>query len=329
MVTFRALQGLAGGTIIPLSLTGIMTLLNKEQRPVGMSLFAIAATCAPTIGPALGGWLAESYGWQWIFFINLFPAILLLFVIQHCIPSSSRFKAAINFSDWAGLLLLLPALAALEVFLEEGNSHHWFNTEWIVAAAIVASTGLIGFCITQIQSTKPLINIKLLSHSELMFAYCSILGLGMALYGSIFLITQYHAQVHGFSTLQIAKILLWMGIPQILILPFMPKLTTRIPPKISVIFGFLLFLTGTLFSTPPTVDFAGEYFYVNQLIRAAGQPFIFVPLSLLVTKHLSSEDIPSASIMVDIALAIGGALGIALLSIIIERKTSLHFNEMS
>ncbi|WP_257265384.1 DHA2 family efflux MFS transporter permease subunit [Endozoicomonas sp. ONNA2] len=329
MIAFRALQGLAGGTMIPLALNGIMSLLPKEKRPIGMSLFAIAATCAPTLGPVLGGWLTEHHGWQWIFYINLVPAIVLVMAVLNGISVHHQRSSENAPVDKAGILLLLPALAALEVFLEEGNSHDWFDTPWITAAAIIAITGLIGFCLCEARTQKPLVNLSLLRIPGIPWCYWAIFGLGMALYGSIFLIAQYHARVQGFTPMHIAQILLWMGIPQLIILPFMPGLTKILPAELCVMVGFLLFLAGTLMNTPLTIDFAGEHFYLNQIIRAIGQPFIFVPLSLMVTRHVPAAEAASASILVDIFLAIGGASGIALLSTLLDRSQDHFYHGMS
>lgn len=330
MIAFRAFQGLSGGTMVPLALIGIMSLLPKEKQSIGMSLFAIAATFAPTLGPALGGWLTEHHGWRWIFYINLIPSILLVMAVSSGIKSTNHPAEQENSHiDKIGILILLPALAALEVFLEEGNSYGWFDTPWITAAGIIAITGLIGFYLYESRTENPLVNLALLRIPSAHFCYWAIFGLGMALYGSIFLITQYHANVQGFPPLQIAHILLWMGLPQLIILPLMPRLMKILPVELSIIVGFLFFLTGTLMSTPLTVDFAGEYFYLNQVIRAIGQPFIFVPLSLVVTRHIPASDVVSASILVDIFLAIGGTTGIALLSILLERAKDHNYHEIS
>ncbi|WP_211829658.1 DHA2 family efflux MFS transporter permease subunit [Kistimonas asteriae] len=326
MVVFRSFQGLAGGTLIPLALTSIMTLLPQQQRTTGMACFAIAATCAPTLGPALGGWLAETWGWRWIFLINIPPALLLIAMVAKGIPAAAPAKK--HTIHGTGLLLILPGLAALEIFLEEGNSHNWFETPWITACGIIALIGIVLFCLTEYRARHPLINLKLLNDHRVHLCCWAVFGLGMALYGSIFLITQYHALVQGFSPGHIANVLLWMGIPQLMVLPFMPRLLKTINADASVIAGFLLFLTGTLLSTPLTSDFAGEHFYINQIIRAIGQPFIFVPLSVLITRHVPDHDAPSASMLVDVFLAIGGATGIAVLSTVLERRMDLHYHNL-
>ena len=73
MIAMRGLQGFAGGVLIPMAFTLILTKLPQPQQPVGLALFALSVTFAPAIGPTIGGYLTENYGWQTIFFVNLVP----------------------------------------------------------------------------------------------------------------------------------------------------------------------------------------------------------------------------------------------------------------
>src|SRR5690348_12660645 len=81
MIVLRAFQGFAGGVLIPLAFTIIITVLPKSKQPIGMALFAISATFAPAIGPTIGGYLNENYGWQYIFYVNLAPGALMVMML--------------------------------------------------------------------------------------------------------------------------------------------------------------------------------------------------------------------------------------------------------
>ena len=75
MIAMRGLQGFSGGVLIPMALTMVTAKLPKAQQPIGLAMFAIAVTFAPAIGPTIGGYLTENYGWQTIFYVNLLPSI--------------------------------------------------------------------------------------------------------------------------------------------------------------------------------------------------------------------------------------------------------------
>src|ERR1700743_969998 len=78
MIALRAVQGFTGGVLIPMAFTLIITLLPKAKQPVGLALFAISATFAPAIGPTIGGYLTENWGWQYIFYVNIVPGALMV-----------------------------------------------------------------------------------------------------------------------------------------------------------------------------------------------------------------------------------------------------------
>jgi DHA2 family multidrug resistance protein len=78
MILFRVLQGFTGGVLIPLSFVAILTYLPASKQPIGMALFTVTATFAPAIGPLLGGWLTDNYGWPFIFYMNAIPGVLMI-----------------------------------------------------------------------------------------------------------------------------------------------------------------------------------------------------------------------------------------------------------
>jgi DHA2 family multidrug resistance protein len=73
MILFRASQGFTGGVLIPMALTVTLSTLPRSKQPLGFALFGMTATLAPSIGPSIGGWLTDNFGWEWVFYINLFP----------------------------------------------------------------------------------------------------------------------------------------------------------------------------------------------------------------------------------------------------------------
>ena len=78
MIIFRILQGFSGGVLIPLAFSVILGYLPRSKHPIGMAMFSITATFAPSVGPLLGGWLTDNYGWPFIFYLNIIPCTLLI-----------------------------------------------------------------------------------------------------------------------------------------------------------------------------------------------------------------------------------------------------------
>src|ERR1700722_18429200 len=88
MIISRVLQGLTGGALIPLAMTVNLLTMPPRLHPVGGAISGMTATFAPAIGPTIGGWLTDNYGWQWIFFINVFPGALMVFLIANYLEAA-------------------------------------------------------------------------------------------------------------------------------------------------------------------------------------------------------------------------------------------------
>src|SRR6202140_4348264 len=104
MIVLRALQGVTGGGLIPMAFTLVLTKLPKAQQPIGLALYALTATFAPAIGPTIGGYLTEPYGWQYIFFVNLFPGVALVVPLWLPLEREPMRLGLLGQGDWLGIL---------------------------------------------------------------------------------------------------------------------------------------------------------------------------------------------------------------------------------
>ncbi|MDF5981975.1 MDR family MFS transporter [Pseudomonas aeruginosa] len=223
MIVFRAMQGFTGGALIPLAFTLALVKLPEHHRPKGMALFAITATFAPSIGPTLGGWLTENFGWEYIFYINVPPGLLMIAGLLY------------------GLEKKAPRLGTAEEYRLRRHRHprhrpglpagfprgrspqDWLESQLIVSLGSVALFSLVLFVILQLSRPNPLIDLGILRNRNFGLASISSIGLGMGLYGSIYVLPLYLAQIQGYNAMQIGEVIMWMGIPQLFLIPLVPK----------------------------------------------------------------------------------------------------------
>src|SRR5271166_3508352 len=145
MIFMRGLQGFAGGVLIPMAFTMVLTKLPKAQQPAGFAMFAVAVTFAPAIGPTIGGYLTENYGWQTIFFVNAVPSAVMVIALALTLERQPMRLTLLKEGDWAGIVTMAIGLSALQTVLEEGNKDDWFASPFIFRLAIVASVFLGAF----------------------------------------------------------------------------------------------------------------------------------------------------------------------------------------
>src|SRR6516165_8945194 len=139
MIALRAVQGFSGGVLIPMAFTLIITLLPKAKQPIGLALFAVSATFAPAIGPTIGGYLTENFGWQYIFYVNLVPGGVMIVMLYASLETKPMQLSLLREGDWAGIITMAIGLAALQTVLEEGNKGDWFGSPFIVKLSVIAA----------------------------------------------------------------------------------------------------------------------------------------------------------------------------------------------
>ncbi|NNJ14483.1 multidrug efflux MFS transporter [Pseudomonas putida CSV86] len=326
MILFRALQGFTGGALIPLAFTLTLIKLPEHHRAKGMAMFAMTATFAPSIGPALGGWLTENWGWEYIFYINIPPGLLMIAGLMYGLEKKEAHWELLKSTDYAGIVTLGVGLGCLQVFLEEGHRKDWLESSLIVGLGSIALISLITFVIIQFSRPNPLINLRILGNRNFGLSSIASLGMGVGLYGSIYLLPLYLAQVQNYNALQIGEVIMWMGIPQLFLIPLVPRLMKVIPPRVLCALGFGLFGLASFSSGVLNPDFAGAQFNHIQIIRALGQPMIMVTISLIATAYIQPQDAGSASSLFNILRNLGGAIGIALLATLLDARTKVYFD---
>lgn len=326
MIVYRAFQGFTGGALIPLAFTMTLLKLPEHHRAKGMALFAVTATFAPAIGPTLGGWLTESFGWEYIFYINVPPGLLMIAGLLYSLDKKPTDWSMLNTADYPGIVTMAIGLGCLQVFLEEGHRNNWLESNFIVGLGSTALISLILFVILQLSRDNPLINLRILNNRNFGLSSISSVGLGIGLYGSVYALPLYLAQVQGYNAMQIGEVIMWMGAPQLLIIPLVPVIMKYISPKWLCAFGFAMFGFANFASGVLNPDFAGDQLNKIQILRAIGLPFVMVTLSLIATAYLRAEDAGSAGSLFNILRNLGGAIGIALIATLIDNRAKTYFD---
>src|SRR5438874_1233139 len=256
MIVLRAVQGFTGGVLIPMAFTLIITLLPKAKQPVGLALFALSATFAPAIGPTIGGYLTENFGWQFIFYVNLVPGAVMIGMLWFSLEAKPMKQSLLREGDWAGIITMAIGLSALQTVLEEGNKDDWFGSPFIVKFSVIAAVALTAFLWIELTAKKPLLNLRLLFRRNFGFGILANFLLGVALYGSVFILPVYLSRIQGYNAEQIGMVLAWTGLPQLLLIPLVPRLMQRFDPRLIIGIGFALFAASNFMNIYMTNEYA-------------------------------------------------------------------------
>jgi DHA2 family multidrug resistance protein len=326
MIVLRAIQGFSGGVLIPMAFTIIITLLPKAKQPIGLALFALSATFAPAIGPTIGGYLTENFGWEYIFYVNLVPGALMIAMLWASLDRAPMKLSLLAKGDWPGIITMSLGLAALQTVLEEGNKEDWFGSQFIVRLSIIAAVSLTLFLVIELKTAHPLLNLRLLVRRNFGFGIVANFLLGIALYGSVFVLPIYLTRIQGYNAEQIGMVLAWTGIPQLLLIPLVPRLMKRFDIRLLIVVGFALFAASNFMNVHMTGDYASDQLFWPNIVRAIGQALVFTPLSAIATAGIEQENAGSASALFNMMRNLGGAVGIAALQTFLTKREQFHSN---
>src|SRR6202158_5723873 len=324
MIVIRAAQGFAGGALIPLAFTIIMTKLPRSKYPAGLAIYSIAVVFAPSIGPALGGYFSDTFGWQSIFFLSLPPGLVMVAMLWYSLEPAPRQLQLLRHGDWLGMFTMAVGLGCLETVLEEGDKNDWFGSSFIVRLAVIAVLSLGAFICVELKRIAPLLNLRLLGARNFGLGTCANFIFGFSMFGWIYLIPQYLSRMQGYSSQQIGGVMIWIGLPQLLLIPFLPKIMQRVDSRWLVIVGYILFIAGSLLATRLSDDFSGPQFLSSSLVRALAQVMTMAPLSAIAIAGIEHEYAGSASALFNAVRNMGGAVGIAVMQTFLTKREQFH-----
>jgi DHA2 family multidrug resistance protein len=324
MIVLRGLQGFFGGVLIPLAFTIIVSMLPPSKRAMGFAGFATTATFAPAIGPTIGGWLTDTYGWSTIFYMNLVPGVVMLSALIYGLPRSKPQPGLLRHGDWLGIALMAVGLAAFQTVLDDGNVYDWFGSPFIVELSLVAAVALTAFIVVELVREQPLIRLRLLTRRNFGFGTMGNFLLGFALYGSAYLLPQYLAVAQGFDAQQSGEVMAWTGYPQLLIIPFVPWLMGRFDSRLLVGVGLTIFAASCFMNLHMDANYAGPQLFVPDVTRAVGQALVMTPLSAIAMVGIMPDEAGAASGLFNMLRNLGGAIGTAAIETFFTKREQFH-----
>jgi DHA2 family multidrug resistance protein len=220
-------------------------------------------------------------------------------------------------------------LSALQTVLEEGNKDDWFASPFIQRLAVIALVSLALFVWIELTVEKPLIRLRLLKRRNFGFGTIALTMVGFALFGSVYILPAYLGQAQGYNAQQIGEVLAWTGLPQLLVIPLMPRLMRMVDARWLIAAGFGLFALSNFMNVTISLDVAADQLLLPNIVRAVGQALVLTPLTALSAAGIAPEDKGSASALINVMRNLGGAIGIAVLQTFLTTREYFHFNTLS
>ncbi len=330
LVFFRVIQGIGGGGLQPVEQAILADTFEPKKRGMAFAVYGIAVICAPTLGPTLGGWITDNYSWRWIFYINIPIGLLSLFLTNIMVedpPHIARAKGASRHVDAIGLGLIALGLGALQLVLDKGQREDWFESHLIVAFVVAAVLGLVGAVVWELFQKEPIVDLRLLKERNFAMSVVLIGIVGFGLYGTTTLVPLFLQTYMGYTATNAGLAMSFGALATLSMMPIVGILLGRgVQPRRLITFGLLLSSVGLwrMMHWSLDVDFwraAGD-----RIIQASGLAFLFVPINTGAYSFLAREKNGNASGLMNLARNVGGSIGVAVVTTLLDRRAQVHQN---
>lgn len=328
LVFFRFLQGLAGGGLQPTSQAILLESFPLKERGMAISIYMMGTVMGPTIGPILGGWITDHWGWRWIFYINLPIGVISLFMVTFFIFDPAYIKRKIKKIDYWGLCFLSIGLASLQTVLDKGHLKDWFSSRFIVVLSVISFSLLVLFVINEIRTKQPLVQLRIFKKRSYAIG-CTIIFLGFfAFFGSVVLLPLYVQKLMGYTAFLAGLVMGPGAIASIFFLPLVGRLTKFIDARYLLAIGFMGQLLALYLMSHFTLQIGFWQIIWPRLIQGAGLAFFFVPLATVAFMEVKKQEMGNATAIYNLLRNLGASFGTAIVTTILSRRAQFHQNRL-
>jgi DHA2 family multidrug resistance protein len=323
LVAMRVLQGLGGGPVIPMAQATMWEIFPLRQRGTAMAVWGVGIMMAPILGPTVGGWIVDNWSWRWIFYVNL-PIGILGFFMASVFLFDSPFLKKPRRVDAAGLVLMVVGFGALQLMIDQGERHEWFDSPYIVMMAIVGVIGLTAFLARELSTAEPILDLTVFRDRNFSVGALIIALVGLGFNSSMLLVALYTQKMLGYDAWTSGLVLAPGGLGTMIALMFSGRLVSRMDQRLMLLFGCGLNALALVMMSSLSLGMDYWSLAVPRFLQGFAQGFIFVPLQTLALATIRLDRLSNATAAYNVVRNVGGSMGVAFMTTLLARRAQYH-----
>jgi MFS transporter, DHA2 family, multidrug resistance protein len=321
LIFWRVVQGLGGGALMTVSQAVLLESFPRAEAGTAMALFGLGVMVGPTIGPTLGGWLTDNFGWPWIFYVNLPVGILAAMMIAAYVHDSEHQRRPPSI-DYQGIALLVVAVGAAQYVLEHGQREDWFDSRLIIWLTGIGVIGGIALLWRELTTDHPAIDFRVMKHRQMWVGTLLGVVMGVGLYAMSFTLPVFLQGDLRMTAEQTGIALLPGAIATAVSMAVVGRLTNRFDPRILITLGALIFALAAWQLAHITGLSGRQDFFWPLIYRGVGLGLMFVPLTTVTLAELTPQELPQGTGLYNFFRQLGGSFGIAGIATLLGRYTA-------
>jgi MFS transporter, DHA2 family, multidrug resistance protein len=333
MLCLQVISGLSSGTFYPLTLAYALNALPVRYVIYAIGVYAMDIIGATSVGTPLVAWYTEHLSWHWFFWQSAGLTILMMFCVYLAIPHPPKRPGPKPVLSWRGFLYGSLGLSLIYGAMDQGERLDWLNSGVIVGLLVTAAFLLAVVIIRRWRSPNPMVNPIFLINRNTMILAASlfsfrfvVLAIALVLPGVLGVMQQYRP-------LQTGSVLLWLVAPLIIMGYVAARLMRRFDNRLVLATGFVILAAACLLNAQLTSAWAGENFFVSQIVLGLGFGMAFTALvgsiiqNAFATNALANPiNILTYSSFIHCVRLLGGELGTAVMNRLISVREQFHSN---
>jgi len=315
-------QGAAAGIVQPLAMIMLFKVFPPDKRGAAMGIYGVGVVLAPALGPWIGGVLMDAFDWRFVFYMGL-PFAGIAIVLANIFLPGREESGPIPAFDFVGVAILSVFLAVLLSTLSNAQRLGW-ESNIILSGFTISVASAIAFVTWELHTDKPMLDMRLFANFA--FSSASIIAfiMGAGLFGSTYLLPVFVQQIQGMTPTQAGLLLMPSGFAMLLVFPVAGALSDRVAAPIMIGIGMLVFAWASWLMTEVNVHTAFWTLAFLTILSRVGLGLVFPAISSGALKVLPPHLLGQGSGASNFVRQLGGAFGVNLLSVFIERRTIMH-----
>jgi EmrB/QacA subfamily drug resistance transporter len=315
LITFRVIQGLGGGMLMPLGMTIMTRAAGPRRMGRLMAILGIPMMLGPIGGPILGGWLIDSLSWHWIFLINLPLGVGALVYAFLVLPSDAPVPS--ESFDFLGMLLLSPGLAVFLFGISSIPGEGTFMSVKVLVSVAIGIVLIMAFVFHSFRPAHPLLDLRLFRNRNLTISIITMFLFAAAFFGGLLLVPTYFQQIRGETTTMAGVLMIAQGVGAMTTMPIAGSLVDRIPVGRIIPVGLTLIIIGMFPLTQ--VDESTSYWVIIPALYVMGMGMgsTMMPLFTSALRTLTNHEVARGSTLLNISQQIASSVGVAVMSVIL------------
>jgi MFS transporter, DHA2 family, multidrug resistance protein len=321
------LGGIGSGTFIPLTISFIIRSLPARLVVLGIALYAMNSELSQNVAASLEGWYSDHWSWQWIDWQYCAMLPLMFVCVWFGIPRERMNTALLQNLDWPGLAYAAIGFSLLYAGLDQGNRLDWSGSGLVNGLLLSGGLMTVAFVARELVVTsRPFLNLRLLVRGNLPYMLLLLAGFRFIILSTAYIIPNYLQTVQNYRELQVGAVLLWIALPQFLIVYPLAVLLRRVDGRWPLAFGTAVIGVACIMATDLTSQWATRDFLPSQILQAIGQSFALTSLIVLMVRSINPADALTIGSLLQISRLFGGEVGTAFMQTFVRVREQVHSN---